>query len=535
MNAIALFAFRLRRERILLPVWIVGIAGLLLASAAAITREFGGDDERTAVVALATGNPAFLFLRGLPDGSEVGALVFFQTFAFLAVLTGLMNTFLLTRHTRADEERGRSELLRSAPIGRTATLATALLVALVADVALGLLVTAAGVAVGLAFGSAALTGAALAAVGLAFAGLAALAAQIMPSPRGANGLAAALVGGAYLVRGVGDALGTARDLTHVDASWVSLLSPIGWAQATRPFSSADPLPLLVPLAVAVVGATVALVVHARRDLGSSLVPERSGRPFARHAGPTALAVRSQVGATVGWLVATVVIGALAGVLTPFVVEAVGANDELAALIARLAPGLTVDSGDAFTVALLGIAGTLATAAGVQAVLRLRQEEAEGRAELVLAARQGRTGWFVRHVAVALASTIVVAVGGGAAAGLGFVAAGGGLDRLGVSLAAILVHVPAGAVFIALTALAVGAAPRWAIAAGWGLLVAGLVVGQLGGLLGLPEWVQDLSPLHHVPAVPLEAVDPWSLLAWGSGAVAVVIVAVAAFRQRDLPA
>ncbi len=535
MSALRLVGFRLRRERVILPLWLAGLAVLLLASGYAIDREFGGPEERTALAALAAGNPAFLFLRGAPDGADVGALVFFQTFSFLAVMVGLMNTFLVTRHTRADEERGRSELLQATPIGRSGPLASTLIVALGANLAVGVIAGAACLGLGLAVWSSLLTGLALAAVGLAFAGCAALVAQVMPSPRGANGMSAAIVGIAYLVRGVGDALGTARDVTHVDPSWVALLSPIGWAQATRPFTAADPIPLLVPLLLAVATVGAAFALQSRRDLGESLVPERTGRASWGRVDATRLAIRNQRASMIGWAVGAAVLGMLAGVLTPLIVEVVGANDDLAALISRLAPDLDVSTGDVFSAAVLGIAGTLATASGVQAVMRLRLDEAEGRAELLLATRLHRAGWFARQIAVALTSAAVVAVCGGLAAGAGSLAAGEEPARIGTSLAAILVHLPAGSVFLALTALAFALVPRATAALGWGLLVAGLAIGQFGGLLGLPEWLQDVSPLHHVPAVPLEAVEPWPLVGWLATAAVLLGAAGAALRRRDVPA
>lgn len=529
-----LLRLALRRERILLPVWMLGIVALLGAAGGAVASEFGDLEERTALAAIAAGNPAFLFLRGLPDGAGVGALVFFQTFAFLAVLTGLMTTFLVTRHTRTDEERGRAELVHATPLRRLAPLATALTLAAAANVVLALLTTGVGMLVGFAPASAALTGAALGAVGLAFAGLAALAAQLMPSPRAANGLSAALVGVAYLTRGIGDALGTARDLTHVDPSWISLLSPIGWAQATRPFSEATPWPLLVPLGLGVLAAAAALVVRSRRDLGSSLLGEGIGRPGWARAGATRLAVRSQVGTTIGWAIGTATLGLLAGILTPVVVDAVGANDDLATLIRRLAPDLEVTTGDLFTVALLGIAATLATAAGIHALLRLRLDEAEGRAELLLAAPLRRVGWYGRQLAVAAGAMVVVALSGGLAAGLGAVASGTEPDRIATALTIVLVHLPAGSVFVGLTALAFAVLPRLTVAAGWGLLVVGLVVGQLGDLIGLPGWLQDVSPFHHVPAVPLEPIDPVPLVVSLAVAGAAAVLGAVALRRRDIP-
>ncbi|WP_210505966.1 polyketide antibiotic transporter [Naasia sp. SYSU D00057] len=533
MSAHSIPTLHLRRERIILPIWLAGLTLLLTAAGAAISREFGDERERAALAAVAAGNPAFLFLRGLPDGTGVGALVFFQTFAFLAVLIGLMNAFLIVRHTRADEERGRSELLQATPISRTAPLTSALTVALLADLVAAAAVTAAGMLLGFAAWPALLFGLALGCVGLAFAGLSAVAAEVMPTSRSANGLAASLVGVAYITRGIGDALGTADSLDSVSPSWISFLSPIGSAQAAAPFSTATPLPLLVPALLGAAGAAAAVLLRRRRDLGQSLLPDRTGRALWSNADAWRLAIRSQRGVTTGWAIGTAVLGGLAAALAPVVLAAAQANDDLAALIRRLAPGLAVETADLFTVALLGIAGTLATASGVQAVMRLRAEESEGRAELLLPSPLPRSAWMGIQLAVAAGSAIIVALAAGVAAGVGSALVEGTTERLLIPLAAVLVHLPAGAVFLALTAAAFAFVPRLTVALGWGLLVLGLVVGQLGDLIGLPSWLQAASPFHHVPAIPMEALDPAPLLISLAAAALVAGAAVVQLDRRDL--
>lgn len=529
-----LLRFGLRRERWILPIWILGIIALLAAAGMAVAREFGDQQERFALAAVAAGNPAFLFLRGLPDGSEIGALVFFQTFAFLAVLTGLMNVFLVVRHTRADEERGRSEHLAATPIPRTSELATALAIAVLANlaVAIGSLV----VCLALGFGGSAsvVTGLAIGSVGIAFAGVTAVCAQIMPSPRGANGLAASLVGAAYLVRGIGDALGTATDPTHVDPSWISRLSPIGWAQASAPFSAADPIPLLLPIALGVAAAALALAIRSRRDLGASMVPEAAGRPVWRRASPLGLAFRQQRATIIGWLTGAAVLGTFAGLLAPLVAAAVESNDALADLIGQLVPGLDVDTGTLFTIALLGISGLLATAAGVQTMMRLRGDEAEDRAEALLAARLSRARWLALQFLTAAVAVLGVALVAGLSAGISLSVAHGDLGQLGTTIGMVLVELPAGSVFVGLTALVFAVVPRATMALGWGLLVGGLALGQLGDLLGIPKWLQFISPFSHVPAVPLEPVDPLPIVIFLTITAALLAGAVLALRRRDIP-
>jgi len=54
---------------------------------------------------------------------------------------GLMGMFLVGRHTRADEEDGRTELLRATVVGRNAPVTAALLVATAAVAVTGVLIT----------------------------------------------------------------------------------------------------------------------------------------------------------------------------------------------------------------------------------------------------------------------------------------------------------------------------------------------------------------------------------------------------------
>ena len=112
----------------------------------------------------------------------------FEIFAFVAIVVALMNMFLVGRHTRADEETGRAELIRSARVGRHAPLAAALGLAGLANLAVG----GAGVRRGRrapACRSAArcCSALAVAAVGLTFAALTAVAVQVFENARAVYG------------------------------------------------------------------------------------------------------------------------------------------------------------------------------------------------------------------------------------------------------------------------------------------------------------------------------------------------------------
>lgn len=270
-----------------------------------------------------------------------------------------------------------------------------------------------------------------------------------------------------------------------------------------------------------------------RPVGGSS-SETSNEPRTQH--PLPKASRPQHRSTLtGWCLFAALLGGIAGGLGPVVSDVMGGNESLRELIGRLVLDSRAHIIDVFTTALLGIAGVLAAAAGIQAILRLRVKETEGRAELLLTAPRSRARWLGANLALAVASVVVVAITAGTAATIGLALSGTVNTPRGLLVGAALAHVPATAVFVTATAVLFAVAPRLSIPFGWGMLAGGLVLGQFGGLLGLPAWLQGVSPFRHSSAMPVEAFDPTGALTMTAIALAGAVIAVVLLRHRDLTA
>jgi ABC-2 type transport system permease protein len=282
---------------------------------------------------------------------------------------------------------------------------------------------------------------------------------------------------------------------------------------------------------------VAVALRKSRDLGASYIAANEsgpGRAGAGLASMLGLAWRLQRGGLASWCIISAALGAVAGGLGPVVRDALEGNPSVAELMSRIVPG---DAGliDLFTTAMLGISGVLAAAAGIEAVLRLRAEEAEGRAELLLAVPASRLRWLGGTLAVAAITTTAVAAAAGASAAVVLAVSQAGGSGPGTVLAAALAHIPAALVFPAVTALVFALASRWSSAVGWGALAVALVLGQFGELLGLPTWLQDLSPFRHSSAMPVEAFHPEGALLMAAVAITAAAAAARLVRERDLTA
>ena len=169
---------------------------------------------------------------------------------------------------------------------------------------------------------------------------------------------------------------------------------------------------------------------------------------------------------------------------------------------------------------------------MSAVLRQHSEEESNRAEQVLATRASRTQWMGSIVAVAALGSVVVAASTGTGVAIGYALAGGEPSRAAAVVGHQMTYVPAVLVVVGFAAAVVGLVPRWAPSA-WALAgVSGLQV-MLGQTLGLPDWVQSVSPFWHLPGVPEATFDVVP------GAVELVLAAALVglglwgHRRRDL--
>ncbi len=524
-----------RRDRVVLPVWIVTLGVLLLASVASIVGLYDSEAERVQYALAVAPSVVARAFEGPILGTSLGAILMTETFGMFAVLVGIMSVQTVVRHTRLEEETGRAELVGSAVVGRHAPLTAALAVAFAANLAVGGTTVAILLAYDLPTGGAVLAGLLLMGVGWSFAGVAAITAQISASARGANGLGGAVIGVAYFLRAVGDGLGeVAPSGVAVTSAWPTWLSPIGWGQQAGAFAVERwwVLGLFGGLVVATVAAAFTLTRH--RDLGVGMRPVRPGPAQASAAlrSPVGLAWRLQRTTVVAWLVGLTITAAVFGAIGDEVDAFLETSDELAELFTALGGSDVLV--DLFIVFFLGLLAVAVGAFAVQGVLRLRGEEVSGRAEPLLSTAVARTRWVASHLVVVAVGSAAMMLAAGLAGGTAYgLVTGEWGARFADWILAAVVGIPAVWALAGLVVAAVGLLPRRAVAIGWGALGVSLVMGQLGALFELPQWVLNISPFTHVPAVPADELQWLPLLVLLGVAAGLTGLGLAAVRRRDL--
>jgi ABC-2 type transport system permease protein len=519
-----LIRFILRRDRIKLPAWLLGMAVLLSFFVPAVSELTETEEQRQDLRRIMEPAVGAIFGPGYGRDDITPERYIAGVYGlFFFVLAALMSMLLVARHTRVEEQNGRAELTRSNVVGRHAQLTAVLIVAVGANALLALMLGGTMTANDLDGSGGLLFGASVGAVGLVFAGITALTVQVTEYSRAATGIAGAALGAAWAVRAAGDMV---RDY----GSPLSWFSPLAWSNQTRPYVDGRWWPLLLSVGLAVAAAAVGYALSARRDVGAGLVAARPGEavaaPWLRS--PLAVAFRLQRASLIWWTVALAVFGFMFGGLGDQIADPKDMSQDRIEMF-----GGSVDTLldgylgviTLFTAAYTGIMVVL----GVQAV---RSEETKGRAEPVLATATSRWAWFGSYLAVISLGLVGLLLVAGFATGTGAAVSAGDGSHVWDVTAAHLAHAPGVLVLLGIAALLFGVLPR-TIGATWVVLGYSLFVGLFGTITDLPQWAHNLSPMEHIGQPPLDSIS------WSAAMILLVVAAglmaagLAWFRRRDL--
>ncbi|WP_410875501.1 ABC transporter permease [Nocardia sp. A7] len=512
----------LRRDRVVAPLWSLLIGLMPALQIVSIKDLYTTAAQLDNFAATTAASPALIAMYGPVFSSALGSIGTWKAGAMYAMIA-IATVLTVIRHTRVEEETGRAELVGATSIGRFAGLTAALLLTYGASAVAGITCTASLMATGLPVAGSVAFGAALAASGVVWGAVAAVAAQLSTGARIARGMALGTLGAAFAVRAVGDA-------GNGVLSW---FSPLGWCLQIRPFAD-ERWWVLVPLGALGTGATLlAYRLLRTRDIGAGLLADRPGPAAAGRelSGPVGLAWRLQRGSLVAWTTGFALYGLLIGGAVNSIGGMLDDSGALQDVVTSL--GGSADLEKSFIAYAVTMLAAAAAAYSVSAVLRLHEEENSGRAETVLAAAVGRVRYVSSHLLFAIGGPAVALLAAGLAIGIVWGATDGDVgDKIGQSVGAVAVQLPAVWVMTAIAMLLFGALPKYASLA-WGVLSAMIVIFLLGSLGSFPQWVLDLVPFVHPPKLPGAAFDIAPLAYLIAVAGMGILVGLIAFRRRDL--
>ncbi len=507
---------------------IFGIA--IASSEVSYTRIYTTPAQRDALATAYGSNKATSALFGpAPQLQTVGGFTVFKISMTLMILGAVWGLLTSTRLLRGEEDSGRWELLLTGRTTRRGATAQALAGLGAGACTLWLLtafvtvLSGRGSKVDIAVGPSLYLALAMVATAVVFLAVGALTSQLAATRRQAASYAAVVLGVSYALRMIADA--------GVGLHWMIWTSPLGWVEELQPITAPRPLALLPIIALTAVLAGVAVHFAGARDVGASILPDRSrSRPhLALLFGPTGLAIRLLRATVIAWWVAI----AAAALLYGLIARSAGATisgSSVREVFSKLgAPGTGADA--VLGVCFLVLAVLVAFVAAGQ-ITAARGEESGERLDHMLARPVSRLSWLSGRLLVAVTVLLISGVGAGVFAWLGAASqhAGVGFTTLlgaGVNL------VPPAITILGIGVLAFGTRPRTTAVVVYGLLGWSLLIVIVGGIGATNHRVLDTSVFHHMASAP--AVPPnWEAngIMTGIGVVSALVGGLA-FRRRDL--
>jgi ABC-2 type transport system permease protein len=468
---------------------------------------------------------AIRLFYGVPhDLLTVSGYAAWRVGGVLAIFAAAWGVLAAVRALRVEEETGRQELVLTGVVSRRGA-AGAVLTA----IAIESTILWAALFLGLIAGRLPPGGSAYLALAVVspipvFVGVGALASQLFSTRRLALPASISVVVTTLVLRGVAD--------TEHSVGWARWLTPLGWAEELRPFSSPTPAVLILPIVVAGVLIAAAVGISLRRDVGRGLIQTTDSAPprLGLLSSPTAHALRSERGSLVAWLAGVGALALILGLLASSL-SSVNLPPALRREIHKLGgAAITTPSGALATYFLFFV---LAVALFVCAqVGAARREEAEQRLETLFALPVDRRAWLIGRLVLAAAGAAALGITAGLVAWAAAASQGAAVSLPRLAEAG-LNCLPASLLFLGLAALGFAVWPRASTGISYGLVALCFLWDLVGSLLGLPHWTLSLSPFHAVAFVPVQPFAITDAIVMVAIALVAAVAATRVFERRDL--
>ncbi|MDF2568168.1 MAG: putative exporter of polyketide antibiotic [Oscillospiraceae bacterium] len=518
--------FILRRDRVRILMWIASIALICLMVALAFSDLYPTQQDRMAM-AETMKNPVMTAMVGPGYGLSnytLGAMMAHEMLLFTAVAVAIMSIFLVVRHTRKDEERGRLEVIRSLPVGRLTNLSSTMIVAFGVNILLALVTGLGLFALGyetMDFQGSMLFGAALGATGIFFSGVTALFSQLSESSRGAVGYSFAFLGLAYLLRAVGD-------VSNEVLSW---FSPLGWALRTEVYVNNHWGPVLLTVGAAICIMGIAFYLNSVRDLEAGFIPAKPGRKTASAflQSPLGLAVRLLRTSIIIWAFSMFIIGASYGSVLGDLETFFETNEIFKQMLSVAGKSSMTEQ---FITVLMSVISMICTIPVLQMIFKLRGEEKRNHTEHLLTRAVSRNRLIGSFLLVSVVVSVIMqllSVVGMWSVSLSVMDDPISFDRV---LSAAMIYLPAIWVMIGIAVFLIGFIPK-ATGVTWLYLGYSFFVVYLGGLMQFPKWMAKLSPFGNVPKVPVEDINMVSVSVLTVIALGLMVLGFIGYRNKNI--
>lgn len=397
----------IRRDRLRLLIWI--LLPVLMLIFHSIT-----------MVSLSAGKDIISFLNEFNEDVLISAIhgpimsldlegaILWRAVSPITLFLGIGAILTVIRHTRTDEETGRTEFIRSFSVGQYANLTAAMLLVTLLILLSSMLMTIQMKVIGGDIKGTFIFGATIFFSGIFYGGIGLLACQLKNTSLGSRNIGTIFLGLGLLINILNNMGGGATSL--------KLLSPVAWTRITTPFSGGNVLGLVYCFIISVIPAFLAYALSVKRDIGGAIFMDQTGPAVAKQSfnSPLALAWKTHKGMLMGWITTIVlVIGAFASISPSMSGSISSAFEEIAG--DNWMEGMTMDL--LFLNIMIYILSIFVGLYSLLSMNNLKKEEIDGRNEIILDKKIKRKKYMFSFVLVSLFGSAIILITMGLIAGI----------------------------------------------------------------------------------------------------------------------
>ncbi|MDI6723775.1 MAG: hypothetical protein QMD61_03945 [Methanobacterium sp.] len=441
------------------------------------------------------------------------------------ILVAMVSIFLMIRHTRSEEKKGRLELLNSTAVGRQAALASALITTCGANILMGVLIVLSFIGLGLPWEGSLAMALSMTAFGCLFAAIAGVAVQLTESSSDARYITVAILIAFFLLRTLGWDDGS--------VVWLSWISPLGWVHHIRAFAGEQWWIFGLFIVLTLVLFVLAYYLSSLRDLGAGILPQRTGPARASFALSSTLGLtwKLQRRMLIFWILGFVIMGIMGGIMAPTVSNIFIDNPQFMNLLSQLVKG--AKPVDIFISLMLVLFGQVFAIYGILAVSKLRTEESTNHSEFLLTNAVNRTLWVFYNLFFAFIGLTILLFLFVLSFSISYSLISGDMGQdLPLLLSAALVYLPAILVMVGLTVALFGLIPRLT-SLSWVALGLFFIINLLADFFDVNQWILNISPFTHVPNLLVGDTVGWPLILVLVVGLVLIFIGIVGFRRRDI--
>lgn len=488
----SLIRLNLRLSRVSNTVWMIGVLTFLAIGPPAFDAYLPTPQERQALVEQMNMGAAVTVMYGpVQKPGTLGQLIMWEIAAFLMVIGAIWMIVYGTRIGRVDEESGGSEFVAALGYSGWRRTIAALLTIGILSLLTGAIATAILIGFGQQYDELPVEGAWT--FGLYFAlllftvgAIAVFLGQMMPTAGGARSMSLAILGFAFVFRGIAS--------VNDDFEWLRWLSYLGWLDLVTPYTDNDLLVMVPLLAVALLMGAGAVYISGHRDFNTGLIKESDRSRRLRSVGTLRkLTAVTDRGIRQGWWAGILAMALFVGSAVTLVVTMVDEQDGIREMMeAFLEDGVALE--ETFTEFFALLVAVLIFAYVAQIVLKAGTLEIKGFNELIVATGRPRNAELLQRILSASFQAVAVTVVSAWLYAASVLATTESVDYAQNAMWAVIYHLPGVLAVIGLTALVVGVEPRLRHVV-WIIPIYTWVISYYGPLLQVPEWMEKTSILY----------------------------------------